>query len=106
MTDDENPSSVLSKSTVEVKDVDFYSVSSLRDIISVGTVEIPVTRKNMRLLTEMRYTEEEGLGVNDQGITQPLEVEERSRFAKLGCTEGQCSKMSEASMTLLKPLRK
>jgi len=50
--DDENPSSVLCNSTVEVKDVDFPSVSSSHSIIFVGNVEIPVTGTNMRLLTK------------------------------------------------------
>ncbi len=72
-TDDEKPSSVLSKSTEEVKDVDFLSVSSSHSMISVGDVEIPITGTNMRLLTRMRHEEKEELGVNNQGITQPLE---------------------------------
>jgi len=106
MTDDESPSLVLSKSTMEVKYVNFSSVSSSPSIIYVGNVEIPIMWTNKRLLTKMRYKEEEGLGVNGQGITQPLEVEKRPRFARLGCTKGKCSKMSEASMTLLKLSRK
>lgn len=57
-TDDEKPSSVLSKSTEEGKDVDFLSVSSSHSMISVGDVEIPTTGKSMRLLTRMRYKEE------------------------------------------------
>lgn len=69
MTNDENPSSVLSNLTMEVKDVDFPSFSSSHSIIFVGNVKIPITRTNMRLLTTMRYKEEEGLGVNNQGIT-------------------------------------
>ena len=42
-TDDEKPSSVLSKSTEEVKNVDFLSVSSSHSRIFVGDVEIPIT---------------------------------------------------------------
>jgi len=53
-TYDEKPSSVLSNSTVKVKYVDFPSVSSSHSMISVGDVEIPITGKNMRLLTRMR----------------------------------------------------
>ena len=43
-------------------------------MISIGDVEIPITGTNIRLLTRMRYKEEEELDVNNQGITQPLEV--------------------------------
>jgi len=43
-------------------------------MIFVGDVEIPITGTNMRLLTRMRYKEEKVLSVNNQGITQPLEV--------------------------------
>jgi len=65
-------------------------------------VEIPITGTNMRLLTRMRYKEEEELGVNNQCITQPLEVVQRTRFVGLGYTKGECSKVSDASETLLK----
>ena len=82
-TDDEKPSSVLSKSTEEVKDVDFLSVSSSHSMISVGDLEIPITGTNMRLLTRMRHDKKEKLGVNNQGITQPLEVVHKHRFAGL-----------------------
>ena len=50
----------------------------------------------------MRYKEEEGLGVNSQGITQILEVVQSPRFAGLGYTEGECLKVSNASETSLK----
>jgi len=106
MIDDGNPSSVIFNLTVEVKDVDFPSVSSSHSIIFVGNVGIPIKGTNMRLFTRTRYKEEEGIGVKIKGITQPLEVEQRPLFARLGCTEGQFSKMLEASMTLLKPSRK
>ena len=105
-TDDEQPSSVLSKSTKEVKDVDFLLVSSSHSMISIGDLEIPITGTNMRLLTRMRHKEEEELGVNNQGITQPLEVVQRPQFVGLGYTEGECSKVSGTSETLLKSSRK
>jgi len=62
---DEQPSSVLSKSKEEVKDVDFLLVSSSHSMISIGDLEIPITRTNMRLLTRMRHEEKEELGVNN-----------------------------------------
>ena len=49
------PSSHVSKSTSKVNSVDLSSVSSSHDIIYVGSVEIPITRTGMRLLTKMRY---------------------------------------------------
>lgn len=52
MEDDEKPSLVCSKLTVEVKYVDFSSVPSSHSIISVGTMEVPIIGTNMRLLTE------------------------------------------------------
>jgi len=69
-------------------------------MIYVGDVEIPITGTNMRLLIKMRYKEEKELSVNNQGITQPLEVEQRPRFGGLGYTDGECSKVSNASETL------
>lgn len=105
-TDDEQPSLILSNSTRKVKDVDFPSISSSHSMISVGDVEILITGKNMRLLTRMRYKGEEELGVNNQGITQPLEVVQRPRFAGLGYTEGECSKVLDSSKTSSKSLRK
>lgn len=63
MIDDENPSPILSKSTVEVKDVELSSVSSSHNIISVGNLEMPITRTSMRLIIKMRY-KGEGLGIH------------------------------------------
>jgi len=60
----------------------------------------------MRLLTRMRYKEEKELGVNNQGITQPLEVVQRPQFAGLGYVEGECSKVSDSSKTSSKSSRK
>ena len=97
MLDDEQPSSVLSKSKEKVKDVDFLSVSSSHSMMSVGDLEIPITGTNMRLLTRMRHEEKEELGANNQGITQPLEVVHEHQFAGLRYTKGECSKVSESS---------
>ena len=63
----EKPSSPVSKLTAEVNSVDFSLVSSSRDIISVGSVEIPITGNDMILLTEMGY-QRGGLGIHGQGI--------------------------------------
>ena len=85
---EEKPSSHVSKLTSEVNRVDFSSVSSSHDIIYVGSIEIPIIGTSMRLLTKMGY-KGGGPGVNGQGMTQPLEVVQRPRFAgKLGYTEG------------------
>jgi len=62
---------------VEVKHVDFSSVLSSHSIIYVGAMEVRITGTNMRLLTAIRYKEEDRLNVNGQGINQPLEVEKR-----------------------------
>ena len=98
----EKPSSILSKSTEEVKYVYLLSVSSSHCMIYVGDVEIPITWTNMRLLTRTRHEEEEELGFNNQGITQPLEVVQRPQFAGLRYTEGE----SDSSETLSKSKRK
>ena len=70
----------MSKSTAEVNNVNLSSVSSSSDIISLGSVEIPITETDMRLLTKMGY-KGGGLGVHGQGITQPLEVVQQPRYA-------------------------
>jgi len=97
--EDEKPSSVLSKSTEEVKYVDFLSVLSSHSMISVGDLEIPITGTNMRLLARMRHEEEEKFGVNNQGITQPFEVVQRSQFVGSRYTKGECSKVSDSFET-------
>ena len=99
------PYSHVSKSTTKVNSVDLSSVSSSPNIISVGSVEIQITGTSMRLLTKMGY-KGGGLGINGQGMIQPLEVMQRPRLEGLGYNEGQYSKVSEAPMTLMKPSRK
>lgn len=59
----------------------------------------------MRLLTKMGYKGGD-LDVNSQRMTQPLEVVQRPQFAGFGYTEGECSKVSEASKALSKPSEK
>jgi len=70
-------------------------------MISIGDFEITITGTNMKLLTRMRHKEEKEIGVNNQGITQPLEVVQRPQFAGLAYTKGECSKVSYASETYL-----
>ena len=65
-TDDEKPSSVLSKLIGEVKGVDSTSISASHSMISIGNVEMPIIGTNMRLLTRMNHEKEEELGVNNQ----------------------------------------
>ena len=60
-TDDEKPSSVLSKSTEEVKYVDFLSVLLSHSMISIRDLEILIIGTNMRLLTRMRHERKKNL---------------------------------------------
>jgi len=101
-TNDEQPSSVLSKSTEEVKDFDFLSISSSHGMMSVGDLEIPIIGTNMRLLTRTRHKKEEKLGINNQYLTQPLEIVQRPQFTGSRYTKGECSKVSDSSETSLK----
>ena len=95
----------MSKSIAEVNSVDFSSVSSSPDIISVGSVEIPITGTGMRLLTKMGY-KGGGLGVRGQGITQPLEVVQRPCYAGLGYNEEGCSKDIKDKQIMMNSPRK
>lgn len=80
------PSSHVLESTTEVNNVDCSSVSFSHDTIYVGNMEVPILGIGMRLLIGMGY-KGGGLGVIVQGMTQPLEVVQRPRFASLGYTE-------------------
>ena len=97
--------SLASESTTEVNRVGSSSISFSHDVISIGSLEVPISRTDMILLTNMGY-KGGGLGVNGQGMTQPLEVVQRPQFASLGYIGGECSKVSEASKTLSKPSNK
>jgi len=72
-SDDEEPSSDLSKSKEEIEYVDFLLVSSSHSMMSIADLEIPITGTNMTPLTKMRHEEKE-LGANNEDITEPLEV--------------------------------
>ena len=96
------PSSLVSESKAKVNNVDHSLVSFSHEVISIGSLEVPISGIVLRLLTKMGY-KGGGLGVNGQGMTQPLEVVQRPLFTGLGYTKGECSKVSEASKTLLKP---
>ena len=61
------PSSPPSKSTTEVNNVGSSSVSFSHDVIYVGSLEVPISGTDMRLLTKMGY-KGGGLGVNGQGM--------------------------------------
>jgi len=87
--DHEKPSLDLPKSKEKVKDVDFLLVSSSHSMMSVGDLEIPITRTNMRLLTRMKHREREELGVNHQGITQPSKVVHEHQFVGSRYSKGE-----------------
>jgi hypothetical protein len=71
------------------------SCSSLDDDnASFGSFEKHTLGIGKNILTNMGY-KGGGLGINGQGITQPLEVVERPRFSRLGYVEGECSKVVE-----------
>ena len=95
----------MSKSTTEVNCVDFSLVSSSPDIIYVVSLDIPITGTGMRLLTKMGYKGGQ-LGVNCQGITQPLEVVQTPRYAGLGYTKEGCSKDIKGKQILINTLGK
>ena len=97
-------SSSVSQSTPKVNSVDFSSVSS-HDVISVGSVEIPITGTGMRLLTKMGYRGG-GLGIRGQGITEPLEVVQRPRYAGLGYIDEGCSKDIKGKQIMMNSPRK
>lgn len=75
-------------------------------MISIGDLEIPITRTNMILLTSKKHEKEDKLVVNNQGITQTLEAMQRLQFAGSRYTKGECSKVSNSSETSSKWSRK
>ena len=66
------------------------------DVTSSSVLSQYETNVGMKILTKMGYSGG-GLGINGQGITQPLEVVPRQPFAGLGYQqeEGECSKVAE-----------
>lgn len=71
------------------------------DFISTGSIEIPLLRTDMKLLSKMEY-KGGGLGINGQVITQPLEVVRRPRLLGMGYIKGECSKVTKARDSLNK----
>jgi hypothetical protein len=85
--EDKEPSIVDAQTQTEVYDVSSCSMFSQYE-----------TNVGMKLLTKMGY-KGGGLGIHGQGITQPLEVVQRPRFAGLGYGKeenGEFSKVVEA----------
>jgi hypothetical protein len=88
--EDKEPSTMDAQTQTEVYDVSSCSMFSQYE-----------TNVGMKLLTKMGY-KGGGLGIHGQGITQPLEVVQRPRFAGLGYGQeeiGECSKFVEARAT-------
>lgn len=75
-----NPELVTEVNNVSNSSVSCSSLDD--DNASFGSFEKHMLGIGKNLLTKMGY-KEGGLGINGQGITQPLEVVERPRFAGL-----------------------
>jgi flagellar biosynthesis/type III secretory pathway chaperone len=79
--EDKEPSTVDAQTQTEVCDVSSCSMFSQYE-----------TNVGMKLLTKMGY-KGGGLGINGQGVTQPLEVVQRPPFAGLGYGRGRYWRM-------------
>jgi hypothetical protein len=80
---------------MEVKNSPCSNPSLINDDASFGVFERHTKGIGLKLLRNMGY-KGGGLGINGQGIIQPLEVVGRPWFAGLGYVEGECSKVAEA----------
>jgi len=73
------------------------------DDASFGDFERHTKGIGLKLLRNMGY-KGGGIGIDGQGIIQPLEVEGRPQFAGLGDGERECSKAEEAEESSRKEL--
>ena len=74
------------------------SQTEVYDVTSCSILSQYETNVGMKILMKMGYRGG-GLGINGQGVTQPLEVVRRQPFASLGYGQeekGECSKVAEA----------
>jgi tuftelin-interacting protein 11 len=67
--------------------------SLINDDASFGVFERKTKDIGLNLLREMGY-KGGGIGINGQGINQPLEVEGRPQYVGLGYGERVCSKVA------------
>ena len=81
----------------KVEKMDAASQTEVYDVSSCSVFSQYETNVGMKILTKMGYRGG-GLGINGQGVTQPLEVVPRQPFAGLGYgheEKGECSKVVE-----------
>jgi len=64
------------------------SQTEVYDVTSCSVLSQYETNFGMKILTKMGYRGG-GLGINGQGVTQPLEVVPRQPFASLGYGQGE-----------------
>jgi hypothetical protein len=78
----------VSPTRMEVKNYR-CTIPSFHDDVYFGSFEHHTKGTGLKLLRKMMY-KGGGIGINDQGIIQPLEVVGRPQFAGLGYGEGEC----------------
>jgi hypothetical protein len=84
----------VSHTGMEVKNSPCSNPSLMNDDSSFVFFDRLTKVIGLKLLRKMGY-KGECLGINGQGIIQPLEVVGRPKFAGLGYIEGECSKVVE-----------